>query len=250
LIRQYLLGQLDETAQERVELKLLTDSGYAQEFDITVDEITDQYVAGELSQNERALVEDNFLRAEERREKVAFASALARYAAESTPPKSEVSPTPIKPNFFERVFGSWPAQSVVFRAAAAIALILVVGIVARQIINRDQVYISVALNISNGTRGESPNQQRVVLANNVAGLEVMLRLPEGIAPASDYRVALVDSNGISNDIPITARPSDMLTVRVAASQLKPGTYAFKLFAINADRSEQPINGSYLLVVEY
>ncbi len=73
-LRQYLLGQLQEADEERLELRLLMDAAYAEEFDIIVDEITDQYLAGEFQGEELDGVERYFLRATDRRNKLNFAS--------------------------------------------------------------------------------------------------------------------------------------------------------------------------------
>ena len=44
-ITEYLLGRLTEAEEEQVELRLLTDSEFAEEYDIVVNEIVDDYVA-------------------------------------------------------------------------------------------------------------------------------------------------------------------------------------------------------------
>ncbi len=43
-VRLYLLGQMGEAEEERVELRLLTDPSFGEDFDTVVDEITDKYV--------------------------------------------------------------------------------------------------------------------------------------------------------------------------------------------------------------
>jgi CHAT domain-containing protein len=75
-LKEYLLGQLSEADAEQVELRLLTDSEFAEEFDIVVAEITDDYAAGKFSGEELKQVEEYFFRAPERREKLKFALAL------------------------------------------------------------------------------------------------------------------------------------------------------------------------------
>ena len=61
ILRQYLLGQLTEADVEQVELRLLTDTGYAEELDIIVNELIDQYVEKELSKEELQRFEEYFL---------------------------------------------------------------------------------------------------------------------------------------------------------------------------------------------
>ncbi len=52
-VRRYLLGQLEEADQERLELRLLTDPSFIEEFDTIVDEIADQYAGDEFKGEER-----------------------------------------------------------------------------------------------------------------------------------------------------------------------------------------------------
>lgn len=82
ILRQYLLGQLSEADEEGVEIRLLSDSDYAEEMDITVNELIDAYVLNELSADERKQAERKFLKSPERVEKVKFALALKRRKSE------------------------------------------------------------------------------------------------------------------------------------------------------------------------
>ena len=90
-----------------MEIRLLNDAEYGEEFDVVVDEITDQYVAGEIKSEEREQVEKYFLKSERRREKVKYAAALRTYQSKQ----------PRRRNWWE---------SPQFRIAAAV--ILVVGV--------------------------------------------------------------------------------------------------------------------------
>src|SRR5689334_6338099 len=75
-VRRYLLGQLGEADEERLELQLLTDPAFGEQFDTIVDEITDQYVNGEFQGEECKRVQRYFLKSPERRAKAQFAAAL------------------------------------------------------------------------------------------------------------------------------------------------------------------------------
>ena len=59
-LRKYLLGQLTEAEEEQIEIRLLTDSDFAEEFDIVVDEITDDYISGKFAGDELEQVESIF----------------------------------------------------------------------------------------------------------------------------------------------------------------------------------------------
>jgi hypothetical protein len=81
LIRRYLLGEIAEQDRELIEARLLTDPQYFNQLVRVEEELTDQYVRYELGQHEREMFEDHFMKASERREDVAFAMALHRYAS-------------------------------------------------------------------------------------------------------------------------------------------------------------------------
>jgi len=75
-LREYLLGQLSEAEDEQVELRLLTDPVFAEEYDIVVNEVIDDYVAGKFEGAELLQVEEHFFKSGERRDKLNFALAL------------------------------------------------------------------------------------------------------------------------------------------------------------------------------
>lgn len=59
-----------------MEIRLLSDPVYTEEFDVVVDELTDEYVAGNVQGPERAQMERYFLAAPARQEKLRVAAAL------------------------------------------------------------------------------------------------------------------------------------------------------------------------------
>jgi CHAT domain-containing protein/tetratricopeptide (TPR) repeat protein len=77
-----LLQTLSETDAEEVELRLLNDPEYGDEFDIIVDIIVDEYLEDELSAEEREQAERHFFKSAIRREKLKFAAALKKRKAE------------------------------------------------------------------------------------------------------------------------------------------------------------------------
>ena len=59
-----------------MEIRLLSDAVYTEEFDIVVNELTDQYVTGEVQGAEREQMEHYFFASPARREKLRIAAAL------------------------------------------------------------------------------------------------------------------------------------------------------------------------------
>ena len=86
-IRQYLLKQLSDADQQAFELRLLTDDALSEELEIVEDELIDEYLANELSEEERVSFEKTFLAHPERQRKLKGGRALKRYLGTRSPPK-------------------------------------------------------------------------------------------------------------------------------------------------------------------
>lgn len=73
---KYLLGELPEAQQARMEERSFHDSGLSELLSEAEDDLIDRYVRQSLSGSERKRFENHFLVSERRREKVGFARAL------------------------------------------------------------------------------------------------------------------------------------------------------------------------------
>ncbi|MDX2029118.1 MAG: hypothetical protein SF339_00490 [Blastocatellia bacterium] len=78
-IRQYLLGQLPDDRQARVEEEFMVDDGIYTDLLVEEDEIIDDYLRGGLNPAERDSFERYFLAAPERRQKLAIARSFHAY---------------------------------------------------------------------------------------------------------------------------------------------------------------------------
>src|SRR5262245_34616139 len=76
LIRKYLLGDVTQDEQRRVEGHLMGDDEYFNLLCRTETDLMDEYVRGVLSPQDRIRFERHFMSAPERRESVAFAEVL------------------------------------------------------------------------------------------------------------------------------------------------------------------------------
>lgn len=90
LLVKYLLGNLTEEEQVRVEDRAFADRDYMGALDAAEADLIDAYVSGELAQADRRAFEHRFLASPQRRSKVEFAQALARVTAEAGPLASRV----------------------------------------------------------------------------------------------------------------------------------------------------------------
>lgn len=99
LVRKYLLDDLGQDELERIEERLLTDAGFAEEVSIAQTELIDDYVAGELSDEERGQFENRFRLPPDRLQKLRFARAFDKYTEvcgePTSHPAGETRPVPL-----------------------------------------------------------------------------------------------------------------------------------------------------------
>jgi CHAT domain-containing protein len=81
-IRDYLLRRLSEPEEQQVELRLLNDPDFAEEYDIVEREIIDDYISGKFAAEDRRMIEEHYFNSDERRAKLKFALALKRRKSE------------------------------------------------------------------------------------------------------------------------------------------------------------------------
>lgn len=130
-IRKYLLGELSQNEQERLEERLLTDNDYFQQLLVVEDDLIDDYVSGELTSRERLRFDNYFLAAPERGQDLKFAKALRKYVTSSTvekrPAKVETSARQI-PLLSSLWLALRPQIPLVGFSIAAILVLVVVGL--------------------------------------------------------------------------------------------------------------------------
>lgn len=131
LIVRYLLGDLSDDEQQRLEDRAFSERRYIQEIVAVEDDLIDDYIRGSLSERERRQFEDRFLASHERRQKVAFASALAKIASLSTaaatahPPVTARRPSSWWDSFIGIIRDANPTVKL---SMAAASLAIVIGI--------------------------------------------------------------------------------------------------------------------------
>ena len=84
-VKRYLLQQLTDAERQQIELQLLGDDDFFKEVEIVEDELIDEYLANELSRDERSAFEEHFLSTPERNSKLRSAEALKRYLLSAAP---------------------------------------------------------------------------------------------------------------------------------------------------------------------
>jgi hypothetical protein len=121
---KYLLGNLPEAAQARVEDRALADANYRSALDAAEADLIDAYVRDELSAAERHAFEQRFLGSPQRRKKVAFARDLAQVAAETTTAERDSS---TRLSAWQAVVGLVRGWSPALQLAATLAALLCIA---------------------------------------------------------------------------------------------------------------------------
>jgi len=126
---RYLLGDVPEDEQIRVEERFFTDDEYFEQLLALEDDLIDDYVNGELTDREREQFEEYFLASPTRRQRVEFAKTFMR--AGSLPALAEIAmpgearPEPVP--WWRTVMVFWRAQSLPRRFALAASVVLALG---------------------------------------------------------------------------------------------------------------------------
>ncbi len=248
-VKLYLLGQLDQSAAERLELRLLTDAAFGEEFDVIVNEITDEYVGDELHADDRKRVQQYFLTSTERQHKLRFSSELLERAAIERAPANFVQ---AEPGMLERVRAFWGNMALLTRFATTFAAIVIVAGVLLLTVpgtRTSGTYAVVNLTISNSERASGSEIKQVRLEPGSPGIQIELALPDQVPPSKNYRVELLDEKQATRNLRIEQQAEAKLVVVVPANEISPGSYIIRLYAVNPDGSEQRIRGSYFFTVQ-
>ncbi len=126
---RYLLGQLPEDEQNRLEDRFFTDDDYFEELRVVEDELIDAYAQGKLSRRDRELFETRFLASPAQRRRVELAKTLMRsvsLASATEQPESFVRPQTASWRYSLTAFlrGLSPAGRF---ALATVALLIALG---------------------------------------------------------------------------------------------------------------------------
>lgn len=247
-MRRYLLGQLEEAEQERIELELLTDPSFGEEFDTVVDELTDQYVRDELTDDERKRAEKYFLNTPVRQQKLEFAKELLSHADAELGEAAEMATVrPIaeqgSPSLLDQIRAFWRRPSFAHVGLSAAVVLVVAGLVFVLFsFNNSSQYVALDLALSNANRAEGTAPAQVRVAG--AGLKVDLTIPEQAKEAKAFRLKLVGENGVERDLTIDERDDQTIAVTIPAAWLSRGSYVIHLSMVKPDGSEERVRGSY------
>jgi anti-sigma factor RsiW len=245
-LRQYLLGDLTQPAQQRVEQRLLTEDDFFEELLLGEEELIDDYVGGNLSVEDRLKFERHFLSTPERHRQLRFARAFRRYAARSnervvgeSAKAQALAPTP-QPTWAERFRAFWNSWTWALRPAVAVAMLAVISAVLWLVItptSPPQTFQTIILTASLSSRAEGAQASKVKLPLNADALRITLMLPDSAPPAASYRVELMNGSVGTSPLKVAGRDAQSVSVVIPAAQLARGQYALRLFATDPDGTE-------------
>jgi CHAT domain-containing protein/tetratricopeptide (TPR) repeat protein len=124
-IKQYLLQQLPDSEQQALELQLLSDDELNKELEIIEDELIDEYLANELSREERLRFEEIFLAGAGRKRQFEAGQTLKRYL-DTQPPTPSSSPSRLS-SWFKGTRGSFFSSPLA--AGIAVLAVAVIGLI-------------------------------------------------------------------------------------------------------------------------
>jgi hypothetical protein len=218
LLRRYLLGDATDQERERVEEQLMTDRQYFSHFLEAEEILIDEYVNGALGPGESETFETYFLRAPERRDKLAFSRSLNRYIRITGSGKSIDAPTAGMKHGGSPATIAWPGQTLRLRQRALLAAAMLILIAGTVVLLAENARIRKRIHEQQATPTKAEEELRHLLEEQIArNDELMRQLQESQSEASRIKQELArleQANGRHQQSP---------TSRIASLILAPGS---------------------------
>ena len=238
-IRRYLLGQLNEADEQKIEERLVVEDDLFEELEISKGELVEEYQSGELREKERREFEQRFLATPEGRNAQVFAAAVGCL--------NPTVPAVRKPTLIDRI-RDFVGQRPWALATTAAAVLLAVVLIPALMPDRQRSTISIALTSSARTRsGSIGGYQKITIPSDVGEVKASLTLPEPPLPQSNYR-AVLDDQLNKKAVKVEGHDGKTVSVIIPADLLPPGLYALRLYSIGPDGAEQLVPGEYVFQV--
>lgn len=231
--RDYLLGKLRGEDLKSFEERLITDrEDFEELLAAAEDDLTDEYVAGQLSKDERDAFERHYLITPERHADIDFARTLNRYLQK----RRQFTPPIVQP---ENEVMAGLNLTWVLRAAIAVVVFGVIAIPIYRSLRQPHV-ATIILNPSVVTRGDAAPDNRVDLGD-ADTLTLLLNVPAQAASGVKYRAELEyleDNTGASQAAGVTNQNSQTVTIEIPTDGLRKGRYAVRLFVSPSGHPDQ------------
>jgi hypothetical protein len=245
ITRRYLLGQLTDDEEQKLEERLLIEDDFLQEVELTKDELAQEYASGELTNKERQWLQDNFLASPEGKQRHEFARTFEHYVKNHRAQRRKST------SLIERLRKLWTTQPQLVTAAAT-AAVLVIAVSLYGIIptSTPRSVAQLTVTDSPGTRSSAPGSSspRVKLKEDDA-LKLTLMLPQAASIGAAYRVELLGDENMIRPFETRAQETQSISVEIPAAQLPRGQYVATVSAIDTNGNPQRIPGNYYFIVE-
>src|SRR6185369_1812992 len=225
-VRQYLLGNLSESARERLERRVIDETGVNDEVQAKEDELIDQYLAGKLNAEERKRFESFFLLPKERQQKLRFGRTLRKYLDSLSSVKEDQETG--KSRF------SWLKPQPVLISSLLVICLSVLG--ALWWVNHRRVTTglngqTLAITLDPGSsRANDGRTKRIEVPAGYGSVEVQLEM--GSNEYRLYEVELLRERQLRNTYKsLQAQNKNgrlVLVLVIPAQLLEPGDYTFRL----------------------
>jgi len=234
-VRLWLLGLLSQEQGESLEQRLISDAGAFDEIPMAEEELIDEYLSGELSQQESVAFESYFMNSSERRQQFRVAKAWRSYVEREDPfgrhtaVETENLPAFVKqqPSFL----ASLNAWKIPLAAALSLLVIVAVWLSIRPSPTTGGPSLAVFLEPAVQTR-EGGTLQQINVPPDTQTVELHAKLSKG--PSQNYHAVLFDASGntiLTNDNPTidtSGSEIDVVVVPVPAARLTRGQYRLQL----------------------
>jgi hypothetical protein len=233
VLREYLLGRLDQDSRDRVEDRLFSDDQlFWEHLCLVEDELISDFARGALSGEDRAAFLERFACTEERRSKVAFARALQAYVEDRQPQPAAAW------GWLRQSFGrpAWAA------AAAGLALVVLAGTLMQRTAIAPDAPRVVAVALSSGLTRGAGELVRVRVSPDVE--LVRFELDRGSDRHAAYRAAVHAVTGEEIWSQATLTPdsgtADPLVITVPGALLSEGDYYVRLEGLSPGSEAVPL----------
>ena len=241
-VRQYLLGQLAGSSRDEFEERFFTDDELVDELLATEDELIEASIAGELSVDEAEWFAKYFLITPERQQKLCFRKALKRVA--KTGKHQQLHSLEHFPTT-----SPWHAPRWAHWATLSVAALAIIGGIISMARYYQGNFVELALTARSNERSVGSVVPRIKLPLQYNRVKLHLTLDQPLVSAKDYRVEMLTDDGKTRTLMPVSHNGQAVDVVLHASELARGRYAFNVYGIKSDGTEQRIPGSYLLLVE-
>jgi hypothetical protein len=257
-LRDYLLRNLDEGEQERVEERILSDKEFGRRVAMAQDDLIDDYVAGNLSGPDLESFRRHFTLPPARAEKLKFAAALHRYVSEREPSAARGPVTRARDSLRANPLRAAAYTAAALAVVAALLFVLNLGVerlwrgveFGRELARLNSAQGpgtdslreirsgppgSLTLTLRQNLVREDSGSRRAELTRGVTVIRLLLEVASG--PHDSYRAVLQSGDGgelaaVEN---LKAREDDgaqFVLVNLPAEFLRQGSYQVKLMGLD------------------